>query len=397
LRKDFPIFDYHPELVYLDAAASTQKPRCVIEAEKNFYEKSYATVHRGVYELSQHATAEFEKTREKFQAFINAKHSHEIIFTKGTTDAINLVAGTYGLTYLKAGDEIILSAAEHHANIVPWQQVCEKTGAKLVVVPLLENSQIDLVAYEKAFSSKTKFVAVTHISNVLGVINPVQKLVEIAHAHHAVILIDGAQAVAHIPVDVQALGCDFYVCSAHKLYGPTGVGVLYGKTRYLEMMPPYQTGGHMIRSVTFEKTEFGELPLKFEPGTPNVAGVIGFGAAIDYVRALHSNKKDYHHELDLLHYATSALQSLPNLKIYGDAPEKIGVISFAIEKIHPHDIATVLDQYHIAVRGGHHCAMTLMHYLDEPALTRASFATYNTRADVDALIVGLDRVLNLFG
>ena len=394
-KKDFPIFDYHPTLVYLDSAASTQKPRCVIDAEKQFYEASYATVHRGVYALSQHATTLYENTREKLRAFLNAKKDHEIIFTKGTTESINLLAHSYGLSHFKAGDEIILSVAEHHANIVPWQQVCEKTGAKIVVVPLLESGELDLEAYKKAFTKNTKFVAITHISNVLGVINPVKDIVEIAHAHNALVMLDGAQSVAHVPVDLQALDCDFYVLSAHKLYGPTGVGILYGKEKYLEKMTPYQTGGHMIRSVTFEKTEFGDLPLKFEAGTPNVAGVVAFGAAIDYVLAIGFDVIRAH-EKEIVTYANAQLQTIPDLKIYGQSSNKIALFSFALAGAHPHDIATILDKSAIALRGGHHCTMPLMQYFKVVALTRASFSIYNTKADVDALLLGLEKVRKIF-
>ena len=394
-KKDFPIFDYHPTLVYLDSAASTQKPRCVIDAEKQFYEASYATVHRGVYALSQHATTLYENTREKLRAFLNAKKDHEIIFTKGTTESINLLAHSYGLSHFKAGDEIILSVAEHHANIVPWQQVCEKTGAKIVVVPLLESGELDLEAYKKAFTKNTKFVAITHISNVLGVINPVKDIVEIAHAHNALVMLDGAQSVAHVPVDLQALDCDFYVLSAHKLYGPTGVGILYGKEKYLEKMTPYQTGGHMIRSVTFEKTEFGDLPLKFEAGTPNVAGVVAFGAAIDYLSNI-GFEVIRSHEKEIVTYANAQLQTIPDLKIYGQSSNKIALFSFALAGAHPHDIATILDKSAIALRGGHHCTMPLMQYFKVVALTRASFSIYNTKADVDALLLGLEKVRKIF-
>lgn len=392
-KNNFPIFQHNPNLIYLDSGATTQKPQCVIDAEMQFYSQRYATVHRGAYRLSEGATASFEESRKKAQRFLNAKHSYEIIFTKGTTEAINLVAATYGLKNLKSGDEIILSTAEHHANIVPWQQVCEKTGSTLKIIPLNEDGSLNLEAYENAFSAKTKLVAITHISNVLGVINPVKKLIDIAHANNAVILIDGAQAVAHTKVDVQALDCDFYVLSAHKLYGPTGVGILYGKEKHLDNMPPYQFGGHMIRTVSFEKTTFTELPHKFEPGTPNIAGVIGFGAALDYVNSVSDAQK---HEAELCHYALTQLNNVEGLKLYGTAPAKIPVFSFALKNIHPHDVATILDQQNIAVRAGHHCAMPLMQYLNVPALTRASFGLYNTKADVDALVAGLAKVEDIF-
>ena len=423
MKTDFPIFKNNPKLIYLDSAATTQKPQSVIDAEKNFYEKNYASVHRGVYRLSQGSTSLYEGVREKVRQFINAKHDHEVIFTKGTTESINLVAHSFGLSNFKSGDEIILSVAEHHANIVPWQAVCEKTGAKLIVIPLLnETCELNFDAYLSALNPKTKLVAITHISNVLVIINPVKKIIDAAHANNTPVLLDGAQAVAHVPVDMQALDCDFYVFSAHKLYGPTGVGILYGKEKFLEKMPPYQTGGHMIRSVSFEKTEFGELPLKFEAGTPNIAGVIGLGAAIDYLCAIesmseakgsasasaretqaHNKVRSFdvirNHEQKLLNYAISQLQKIPALKIYGlptNIDNKIGVISFSLNTTHPHDIATVLDQSNIAVRAGHHCAMPLMHYFNIPALARVSFGIYNALSDIDALMIGLENTEKIF-
>lgn len=399
LKINFPIFKHHPELIYLDSAATTQKPQSVIDAEMQFYEKDYATVHRGIYRLSENATTMYENTRETIRHFIHAAHAHEIIFTKGTTESINLVAYSFGLCNMQENDEIILSAAEHHANIIPWQQVCEKTGAKLIIIPLLEKGELDFDAYLSALNEKTKLVAITHVSNVLGIINPVKKIITAAHANNTPVLLDGAQAIAHVSVNVQDLDCDFYVFSAHKLYGPTGVGVLYGKEKYLEKMPPYQTGGNMIRSVTFEKTEFNVLPYKFEPGTPNIAGVIGLGAAIHYIRA---QDKPYFfddislHEKKLLNYAIDKLFEINGLKIVGAAQNKIGVISFSLADIHPHDVATILDQFNIAVRAGHHCAMPLMHYLNVPALTRVSFGMYNELADIDAFIIALNKVRSLF-
>lgn len=395
MKKDFPIFKNNPSLIYLDSAATTQKPHCVIDAEMQFYEKNYANVHRGIYDLSERATESYEAVRENVRDFINAEHAHEIIFTKGTTESINLVAQCFGLSQLKSGDEVIVSVMDHHSNIVPWQQVCERVGAKLVVIPLLNNGELDFDFYAHALNEKTKMVSIIHVSNVLGTINPARKIVELAHANNIPVLLDGAQVIAHMPVDVQALDCDFYVFSAHKLYGPTGVGVLYGKTRYLEKMPPYQTGGNMIRHVTFEKTEFNVLPNKFEAGTPNVAGVISLGAAINYVKKIGF---DFiaSHEKKLLIDATKKLSEIEGLTVYGTTEKKSGVISFMLDFAHPHDVATILDQHHIAVRAGHHCAMPLMDYLKVPALTRASFGIYNCIDDVDKLIDGIKKVREIF-
>lgn len=400
MKQDFPIFKRHPELIYLDSAATAQKPYAVINAESRFYQDSYANVHRGIYHLSESATTLYENVRNQVRDFIHAEHADEIIFTSGSTESINLVAQCFGLTNIQSGDEIVMSVAEHHSNIVPWQQLCERVGSKLVVIPLLENGEIDLACYQNALNSKTKLVTLSHASNVLGIINPIKKIITAAHEKNIPVLIDGAQAVAHIPVDVQELDCDFYVFSAHKLYGPTGVGVLYGKKQHLEKMPPYQFGGNMIRQVSFEKTEFNGLPYKFEAGTPNIGGVIGLGAAIDYMMGIGDRGSVIgltpHNEQELLTHATTELQKIPGLTIYGTAKNKLGVISFAMKHAHPHDIATILDQSNIAVRAGHHCAMPLMHYLKVPALTRVSFGVYNTLSDVDALIVGLYNVRKLF-
>ncbi|MCX7120989.1 MAG: cysteine desulfurase [Gammaproteobacteria bacterium] len=405
-KDDFPIFKNNPDLIYLDSASTSQKPQCVINAEMHFYEKNYANVHRGIYRLSENATSSYEGVREKVRQFVNAKHAHEIIFTKGTTESINLVAHSFGLLNIKAGDAILISAMEHHANIVPWQQLCEKTGAELNVIPLNGAGEIDFAAYEKLLSDKIKLLSIIHVSNVLGTINPVEKMIALAHEKNIPVLLDGAQAIGHLPLDMQDLDCDFYVFSAHKCYGPTGVGVLYGKEKYLEAMSPYQTGGNMIRQVTFEKTEFNVLPYKLEPGTPNIAGVIGFGAAIDYLcqgsevgdRCATANAIDciQTHEKKLLNYATAQLEKVDGLKIYGTSKSKSGVISFTLDYAHPHDIATILDQSNIAVRAGHHCAMPLMDYLDVPALTRVSFGLYNELSDIDLLVDALKNVRKIF-
>ena len=395
-KQDFRIFNTNPSLVYLDSAATTQKPHCVIDAVSHYYENNNANVHRGVYQLSERATAAYESTRQKVADFIHAKHAHEIIFTRGTTEAINLIAHSFGLLKIKSGDEIVLSVMEHHSNIVPWQMLCERTGATLKVIPLLENGELDFTAYQNALHSKTKLVAMIHVSNVLGTINPVKKMVASAHQKNIPVLLDGAQAIAHMPVDVQDLDCDFYVFSSHKLYGPTGVGVLYGKTRHLEVMPPYQTGGDMIRRVTFEKTEFNELPYKFEAGTPNIAGVIGLGAAIDYVNNIGFDVIQSH-ENALLKYAMEKLyEKVDGLTIYGVSQHKSGVISFLLSDAHPHDVATILDQSGVAIRAGHHCAMPLMDYLNVSALSRISFGIYNDFTDVDRVVLGLDNVRKIF-
>lgn len=390
---DFPIFQSlkNKSLVYLDSAATTQKPRCVIDAVSHYYENDNANVHRGVYQLSERATAFYENTRKKVADFIHAQQSREIIFTRGTTEAINLVAHSFGLLKIKSGDEIVLSVMEHHSNIVPWQTLCEHTGATLKVIPLLENGELDFDAYQKALHSKTKLVVMIHVSNVLGTINPVKKIVAAAHQKNISVLLDGAQAVAHMPVDVQDLDCDFYVFSSHKLYGPTGVGILYAKIRWLEAMPPYQTGGDMIRRVTFEKTELNEVPYKFEAGTPNIAGVIGLGAAIDYVDQIGF---DFirSHENKLLQYATDKLTTIDGLTIYGTSENKSGVIAFMLSDAHPHDVATILNQSGVAIRAGHHCAMPLMDYLNVSALSRISFGIYNDFSDIDKLVVGLLQV-----
>lgn len=394
-KSDFPIFESNAGLAFFDTASTAQKPRCVIEAEMACYEKNYANVHRGIYKLSEQSTAAFENVRQKTANFLNAKSAKEIIFTKGTTESINLVAHSFGLMNITSGDEIILSVMDHHSNIVPWQQLCERVGSTLKIISLNNAGELDLTTYENLISDKTKLVAVIHVSNVLGTINPVKKIIEMAHAKNIPVLLDGAQAVGHISVDVQDLDCDFYAFSAHKMYGPSGVGILYGKEKYLEKMPPYQTGGNMIRSVTFEKTEFNILPAKFEAGTPNVAGVIGLSAAIDYINRIGFDVI-VSHEKKLILHAIAALSSIDGLTMMAKPAHQAGVISFTLDSAHPHDIATILDQSNVAVRAGHHCAMPLMDYLKVPALTRISFGIYNQLSDIDALLLGLEQVQRIF-
>jgi cysteine desulfurase / selenocysteine lyase len=382
------------ELVYLDNAATTQKPRKVLHAMEQFYCEDCANVHRGVHKLSERATECYECSRLKIQRFLNAADPAEIIYVRGTTEAINLVAGSYGRKNVREGDEIIISAIEHHSNIVPWQILCEQTGGKLRVIPVNDEGELILEEYEKMLGPKTKLVSVVHVSNSLGTVNPVKRIIDAAHAHGVPVLIDGAQAVAHMKIDVQALNTDFYAFSGHKLFGPTGIGALYGKRALLDAMPPYQGGGDMIASVTFEKTTWNRLPYKFEAGTPNIAGAIGLGAAVDYVSALHYAYMK--HEQDLLLYATEQLQAMPGVRIVGTAREKAGVISFVLDDIHPHDIGTILDQQGIAVRAGHHCTQPVMQRFGVPATARASFALYNTRQEVDRLVEGVKRVQEVF-
>jgi cysteine desulfurase / selenocysteine lyase len=393
-RANFPILHQtvhgHP-LVYLDNAASAQKPRAVIDAISQFYSSDYSNIHRGVHTLSERSTRRYEEARIKVQRFINAADSHEIIFTRGTTEGINLVAQTYGRRHVGAGDEILITALEHHSNIVPWQMLCEEKGAKLRVVPVADNGEVG----QFELTDRTRLVAIAHISNVLGTVLPVREIANAAHRRGVPVLVDGAQAVPHMKVDVRELDCDFYVFSSHKLYGPTGLGVLYGKSALLESMPPYQGGGDMIRSVTFEKTTYNTPPHKFEAGTPDIAGVIGLGAAIDYVNDLGLDHIAAY-EAELLEYATSALSRIDGLRIIGTARHKAAVISFVLEGVHPHDVGTILDQQGVAVRTGHHCAQPLMDRFGVPATTRASFAFYNTREEVDALVRGLQKVKEIF-
>lgn len=398
IRRDFPILKMkvlgHP-LVYLDNAATSQKPQSVIDALVRYYEGENANIHRGVHYLSQIATEAFEQARETVRAFVNAARASEIIFTRGTTEAINLVAHSYGRANVGAGDEVLITAMEHHSNIVPWQMLCEEKDATLRVIPINDRGELLMDELPKLLGPRTKLLAVTHVSNALGTINPLREIVEIAHSHGVPVVVDGAQAVPHLKVDVQELDCDFYVFSGHKVYGPTGIGVLYGKRALLEAMPPYQGGGDMIRSVTFEKTLYNDLPYKFEAGTPNIGGAIGLGAAIDYINHL-GIENIAAHEHDLLTYATEALSAIPDVRLIGTAADKAAVISFIIEGIHPHDIGTILDREGIAIRTGHHCAQPVMQRFRIPATARASFALYNTRGEVDALVEGIQKVKEVF-
>jgi cysteine desulfurase/selenocysteine lyase len=398
IREDFPVLKqtiHGKPLVYLDNAATAQKPYAVIEAIRKFHEVDCANIHRGVHELSQRSTAAYEATRAKMKRFLNARSKSELIFVRGTTEGINLVASSWGRKNVRDGDEIIISAMEHHSNIVPWQMLCEATGATLRVIPINDRGELVMEAYEKLLNPRTKMVAVTHVSNALGTINPVAEIISMAHRAGALALIDGAQAAPHLKVDVIALDADFYALSGHKMVGPTGIGILYGKSKLLNAMPPYQGGGDMIKTVTFEKTTYADLPYKFEAGTPNIAGGIGLGAAVDYLNNIGLNRiAAYEHEL--LVYGTQALEQIPGLRMIGTAREKAAVLSFVIEGIHPHDIGTVLDRMGIAVRTGHHCAQPVMDRFGVPATTRASLAFYNTTREIDALAAGLRKVKEVF-
>ena len=398
VRHDFPILREKVRgrtLVYLDNAATSQKPQVVIDAISRHYERGNANIHRGVHFLSEHATEEHEAARGTVQSFLNAEEASEIIFVRGATEAINLVAQTYGRTQVGPGDEVLITAMEHHSNIVPWQILCEQKGGRLRVIPINESGELVLEEFQKLLNTRTKIVAVTQVSNALGTINPVRRIIEMAHRENIPVLVDGAQAVPHLKVDVQALDCDFYVFSGHKLYGPTGIGVLYGKSALLDAMPPYQGGGDMISSVTFEKTIYNKLPYKFEAGTPHVAGAIGLGAAIDYVNGLGmDNVAAYEHEV--LTYATEAVAAIPGIRLIGTAREKAGVLSFLLGSIHPHDIGTILDQEGIAIRAGHHCAQPIMQRFGIAATARASFGLYNTKEEVDALVEGIQKVREVF-
>ncbi len=398
VREDFPILREQVRgktLVYLDNAATSQKPQVVIDAIRNYYERDNANIHRGVHFLSERATEEHERARRTTQHFVNAADSREVIFTRGTTESINLVAQTYGRKHIGAGDEILITAMEHHSNIVPWQLLCEERGAKLRVAPIDDRGELLVEEFEKLLGPRTKFVSVPHVSNALGTINPVPQLAEMAHRWNAPVLVDGAQAAPHVQIDVQALGCDFYAFSGHKVYGPTGIGVLYGKAALLDAMPPYQGGGDMISSVTFEKTTYNKLPYRFEAGTPNISGAIGLGAALEYVTGLGIAEIAAHEE-EVLAYAMEAISSLPDVTAIGTAPHKAGVVSFVMNGIHPHDIGTILDQEGIAVRTGHHCAQPVMQRFNVPATVRASFGLYNTKQEVDALVAGIRKVREVF-
>ena len=399
IREDFPILKqmvYGKPLVYLDNAATSQKPRQVLEAIGRFYAEECSNVHRGVHRLSELATEDYEQTRTKAQRFLGAAESREIIFVRGATEAINLVASTFGRKFVKAGDEILITALEHHSNIVPWQMLCEEKGAQLRIAPINDHGEVILDEFERHLSGRTRLVAVSHVSNALGTVNPVAAMIEMAHRRNIPVLLDGAQAAPHCKVNVQELDCDFYCLSGHKLYGPTGVGILYGKAQWLEQMPPYQGGGDMIRAVTFEKTLYNTIPYKFEAGTPNIAGGIGLGAAIDYVEGLGLDRvAAYEH--DLLAYATKRVVEIPGVRIIGTAREKAGVLSFLMEGAHPHDIGTILDREGIAVRAGHHCAMPVMDRFGIAGTTRASFAFYNTKEEAETLVRGIEKVREVLG
>jgi cysteine desulfurase / selenocysteine lyase len=398
VRRDFPILQqkvYGHPLVYLDNAATSQKPRAVIDSISNYYESGNANIHRGVHFLSEHATEEHEAARRTVQVFLNAGDKREIIFVRSATEAINLVAQSYGRRHVGAGDEVLITAMEHHSNIVPWQMLCEEKDATLRVLPINERGELIMEDLPKLLTAKTKLIAVTQVSNALGSINPIKKIVEMAHSLNIPVLVDGAQAVPHLKVDVQELDVDFYVFSGHKVYGPTGIGVLYGKRALLEAMPPYQGGGDMIRSVTFEKTTYNDLPYKFEAGTPNIGGAIGLGKAIEYITRLGLDNVSAH-EHELLVYGTEALAAIPGIRLIGTAAEKAAVISFVMEGIHPHDIGTILDREGIAIRTGHHCAQPVMQCFKIPATARASFAVYNTREEIDVLVKGIQKVQEVF-
>jgi len=398
IRADFPILHqeiYGKPLVYLDNAATTQKPQIVIDTLRHYYEKDNANIHRGVHTLSERATKDYEATRDTIRSFFHAASTKEVIFTRGTTDSINLVASAWGSANVQAGDEILISHMEHHSNIVPWQLLCERSGATLKVIPMNEAGELDLETYANLLSERTKLVGIVHMSNALGTINPIATMIAQAHAVGAKVLIDGAQAAAHVPVDMQALDIDFYVTSAHKMYGPTGVGVLIAKQAILEAMPPYQGGGDMILMVTFEKTQYNDLPHKFEAGTPNIAGVIGFGAAIKYIQSIGFEAIEKR-EKELLAYATKLAQAFTGLRQIGTAKDKACVLSFVLDGVHPHDLGTILDREGVAIRAGHHCAMPVMQFYKVPATARASFSIYNTEAEVDALFAALTKARDMF-
>jgi cysteine desulfurase/selenocysteine lyase len=398
IREDFPILGqtvHGRPLVYLDNAATTQKPRAVLDALMAYYSHDNANVHRGIHLLSERATEAYESARTVVQRFINARSTHEVVFTRNATESINLVAQTFARARLAPGDEVMISAMEHHSNIVPWQMVCQEKGASLRVIPITDAGVLELDEYERLLGPRTRLVSVVQLSNALGTINPVQQMIATAHRHGVPVLVDGSQAVHHLRVDVRALDADFYVFTGHKLYGPTGIGVLYGKESLLEAMPPYQGGGDMISSVTFEKTTYNVLPYKFEAGTPNIAGAVGLAAAVDYISATGIDRIMVH-ERELLAYGTAALSGVPGLTLVGTAPEKASVLSFVMEGIHPHDIGTVVDRQGVAIRTGHHCAQPLMQRLGIAATARASLALYNTREEIDVLVEALHKVRELF-
>jgi cysteine desulfurase/selenocysteine lyase len=395
LRRDFPVFENNPGLVFLDTAASAQKPRAVIDGVADFYRRDYANVHRGVYRLSARSTELYEEAREKVRGFVNAADSREIIFVRGATEAINLVANTFGPAFLKAGDEVVISELEHHSNIVPWQMLRDRVGIKLVVAPIEPTGGLDMAVLETLIGPRTKLVAITHIANAIGSLLPVETIIRLAHAHGAKVLIDGCQAVPRMPVDVQALGCDFYVFSGHKMYGPSGIGILYGKLDLLDAMPPWQGGGDMILNVTFEKTTYNETPHKFEAGTPDISGAIGLGMAVDYIEGI-GRQRIFDHEEALTGYGVDVLSQMPGVRLIGAGQRRFGVLSFEVEGIHPHDLATILDQHKVAVRAGHHCAQPLMDKLGLAATTRASLGIYNDEGDIDALAAAIRAAQAIF-
>ena len=399
IREDFPILKemvHGKPLVYLDNAATSQKPQAVIDTVSRYYTTENANIHRGVHYLSQQATQDYEAARSGVRRFLNAAQDREIVFVRGTTEGINLVAGTFGRQNISQGDEIVISTMEHHSNIVPWQILCQERGAVLRVIPINEDGELEMDEYERLLGPRTKLVSIVHVSNALGTVNPVDQIVEMAHSYGAAVLVDGAQSAPHMPIDVQAMGCDFFVFSGHKLYGPTGIGVLYGREELLEAMPPYQGGGDMIKSVSFEKTIYNDLPYKFEAGTPNIAGVIGLGAAVDYITALGMDRTAPH-ERDLLEYGTRSLSEIGGLRLIGTARDKASILSFVLDGAHPHDIGTILDTEGVAIRTGHHCTQPLMERFGIPATARASLAFYNTRQEIDALVRGIYKVKEVFG
>ena len=398
IRSDFPILKLKiddKQLVYFDNAASSQMPKIVMDRMLRYQTMEHANINRAVHYLSETATAEYEKSRHKLKNFINANEDREIIFTSGTTDAINLVAHSYGRKFISSGDEIILTVLEHHSNIVPWQMLAKENGAKIRVVPINDTGELLIDEYKKLFNKNTKFVGVTHVSNAIGTINPIKEMIEFAHAHGVPVLVDGAQAAPHMKIDVQELNCDFYTFSGHKLCGPTGIGILYGKANQLNRMKPFKGGGDMITSVTFEKTIYNTIPHKFEAGTPPIAAAIGFGAAIDYLSSIDLSTIEAY-EQSLINYATEQINNIPGIRIIGSAAEKVAVLSFSVDGVHPHDIGTLLNQEGIAVRTGHHCAQPVMQHFKVPATTRASFSFYNSMAEIDALITGIQKVQKVF-
>jgi cysteine desulfurase / selenocysteine lyase len=398
-RRDFPILDVRigaKPLVYLDNAATTQKPQPVIDVMQRYYMLQNANIHRGVHYLSQQATDAYEQARVRLARFLGAAAPEEVVFVRGSTEGINLVAHSWGGRFLRAGDEIVLTEMEHHSNIVPWQLLAQRTGAKVQVAPITDDGELDLAAFRALLSKRTRIVAVAHISNALGTVNPVREIAAAAHAHGAVVLVDGAQSAPHFPVDVQELGCDFFVCSGHKMYGPTGIGVLYGRREILEAMPPWHGGGDMIQKVTFEETTYREPPARFEAGTPHISGAIGLGAAAEYLDRLGRDRVAAHEE-DIVTYAVARLAEVPGVRLVGKPQRRAAVVSFVMANAHPHDIGTILDSEGVAIRAGHHCTQPLMRRLGVPATARASFGLYNTRAEVDALVAALARVRSLFG